>query len=137
VSARWIWRGVNGLATCAFLFFAVVQNNDPDPVRWMAIYLAAALCCALELLGRLIWPLPALAAVVALVWAGIWAPRVVGQVDWGRAFTSAGMSGDVKEEEARETGGLVITTVWCAVLAVGSATRKRYEHPFQPPPPRI
>ena len=50
--ARWIWRGVNGLTTCVFLLFAVVQYNDPDPVRWMAIYLAAALCCALEFFGR-------------------------------------------------------------------------------------
>ena len=39
------------------------------------------------------------------------------------------MSGDIKEEEARETGGLVIVTVWCAALTVGSLTRKRYQHP--------
>jgi len=136
VSARWIWRGMNGLATCVFLFFAVVQHNDPDPVRWMAIYLAAALCCALELIGRLRWPLPAVTAVVALVWIGIWAPRVIGQVDWGHALSSAGMSGNEKEEAARETGGLVITAAWSVALAVGSATQKRYQHPFQPPGPR-
>lgn len=131
--SRWIWRGVNGLTTCVFLLFAVVQYNDPDPVRWMAIYLAAALCCALELFGRLRWPLPAVTAVVALIWIGVWAPRVVGQVDWGHAFASAGMSGDEKEEEARETGGLVITAAWCAALVAGSATRKRYQHPFPAP----
>ena len=79
---RWAWRGINGVVTSIFLLFAVVQYNDPDPVRWMAIYLAAALCCALELTGRLRWPLPVLTTVAALIWAGIWAPRVVGQVNW-------------------------------------------------------
>lgn len=134
MSSRWIWRGVNGLATCVFLFFAVVQNNDPDPLRWMAIYLAAALCCALELIGRLRWPLPAVTAVAALIWMGIWAPRVVGKVDWGHALSSSGMSsGDPREEEARETGGLVITAVWSAALVVGCVTRKRYQHPFPAP----
>jgi hypothetical protein len=120
---------MNGVVTSAFLFFAVVQHNDPDPIRWVAIYLAAALCCALELVGRLPWPLPALVAVVALIWAGIWAPGVVGQVDWGHAFSTPGMSGDLKEEEARELCGLVIVTAWCAALTVGSLTRKRYHHP--------
>jgi hypothetical protein len=133
MSPRWIWRGVNGLAACAFLFFAVVQNNDPDPVRWMAIYLATALCCALELYGRLRWPLPAITAAVALVWAGIWAPQVMGQVDWARALSSAGMSGDPKEEMARETAGLALTAVWSLTLLAGSLVRRRYQHPFQPP----
>lgn len=126
---RWTWRGVNGIVTSVFLFFAVVQHNDPDPLRWMAIYLAAALCCALELVGRLHWLLPALVALVALIWAGIWAPGVVGQVNWGHAFSTPGMSGDIREEEARELGGLVIVAVWCAALTVGSLTRKRYQHP--------
>lgn len=126
---RWVWRGVNGVVTSVFLFCVVVQHNDPDPVRWMAIYAAAALCCTLELIGRLRWPLPALVAVVALIWAGIWARGVVGQVDWGHAFSSASMSGDVKEEEARELGGLLIVAVWCGALTVGTLTRKRYQHP--------
>ncbi|HVE87968.1 MAG TPA: transmembrane 220 family protein [Myxococcales bacterium] len=122
---RAAFRGLNALATVAFLLFAAVQYNDPDPVRWMAIYLAAALSCALAVMGRLRWPLPALAAAAALAWAGVWAPRVVGQVDWGHAFAGAGMSGDVKEEEARELGGLLIVAAWCALLALASLPGRR------------
>lgn len=122
---RAAFRGLNALATLVFLLFAAVQYNDPDPVRWMAIYLAAALSCALEAMGRLRWPLPALAAAAALVWAGIWAPRVVGQVSWGHAFRSSGMSGDIKEEEARELGGLLIVAAWCAQLALASLPGRR------------
>jgi len=122
---RWIFRGVNGLLAPLFLFFAVVQVNDPDPARWMALYLAAALSCALELTGRLRWPLPALVALAAGIWAGIWAPGVVGKVDWGHALAGAGMDADPRGEEARELLGLCIVAAWCAVLALASLSRGR------------
>lgn len=119
------FRAVNALAAAAFLGFAAVQWNDPDPLRWIALYLAAALACALAVMGRLRWPLPALVAAAALAWMGVWAPRVAGQVDWGQAFAHAGMSGDVKEEEARELGGLLVTAAWCAMLAATAARQAR------------
>ena len=36
-----------------FLIAAALQYNDPDPLRWMAIYGLAVLACLLALAGRL------------------------------------------------------------------------------------
>ena len=48
-----------------FAFAAAVQCNDPDPLRWMAMYGLAMLACGLALAGRLPRLLPALAGLVA------------------------------------------------------------------------
>jgi len=53
-----------------FAFAAAVQYNDPDPLRWMAIYGLAMLACGLALAGRLSWLPPALLGLIALIWAG-------------------------------------------------------------------
>jgi Transmembrane family 220, helix len=42
-----VYRVINWVMAVLFLFAAVVQYNDPDPVRWMAMYLAA--CDAWEM----------------------------------------------------------------------------------------
>lgn len=117
-------RVAAGTMALLFLFSAAVQYNDPDPARWMAIYLAAAVASGLEVAGRLRWPLAALVAAVAAVWAATLAPGVVGQVDFAHAFRSMGMSGDPREEEAREMTGLLIAAGWCAALAMVSRKRR-------------
>lgn len=122
---RALWRGANGLWVVLFLGFAGLQANDPDPAPWMALYVGAALACGMEASGQQRWPLAALVAVAALVWASFWMPRVLGQVDWGQAFAHAGMTGDAKEEEARELGGLLLVGTWCALLALAHLLRAR------------
>jgi hypothetical protein len=103
-----------------FAFAAAVQYNDPDPVRWMAVYGLAMLACGLSLAGRLPRPLPVLLGLGALIWAGTIAPGVVGRVSVRELFQSSGML-SATVEEARETGGLLIVAMWMAVLAlVGS-----------------
>lgn len=66
-----------------FVFAAALQYNDPDPVRWMLIYLAAAGVTGLAL-ARSRWTRPAAAtvAVIAVVWAVTYLPAVLrhGQV---------------------------------------------------------
>jgi hypothetical protein len=116
-------RVAAGGMTLLLLFSAAVQYNDPDPAGWMAIYLAAALASGLEASGRLRWPLAALVAAIAAAWAITLAPGVVGQVDFMHAFRSMGMSGDPREEEAREMTGLLIVAGWCGALAVVSRKR--------------
>jgi hypothetical protein len=44
---------LNGIVTVLLAAAALVQYNDPDPLLWIAIYGAAALCCALFLFGCL------------------------------------------------------------------------------------
>jgi hypothetical protein len=108
--------------TAAFLFSVAVQYNDPDPLRWMAIYGAAAAACILTLKGRGWWPLPAAIGVIALVWALGYAPQVIGKVRFGELFEAFEMK-DERVEVAREMGGLLIIAFWMAVLMVASIRR--------------
>ena len=116
-------RVANGLMVILFLFAVAVQYNDPDPLRWMAIYGLAALACLLSLGGRLSRLVPILIGLAALAWAVTIAPGVVGRVSVGELFQSYTMLSDTVEE-AREMGGLLIVAVWMGVLAlVGSGRR--------------
>jgi hypothetical protein len=110
--------------TVLFLVAAALQYNDPDPLRWMAIYGLAALACLLALAGWLPRPAPALIGLVALAWAGTLAPGVMGRVSLGELFESYAMKSE-PVEEAREMGGLLIVTAWMAVLALRRARPAR------------
>lgn len=113
-------RGANRLMTVLFLIAAVLQYNDPDPLRWMAIYGLAALACLLALAGWLPRPLSALVGLAALAWAATLAPAVVGRVSIGELFESFTMKSQ-SVEEAREMGGLLVVAAWMAVLALRGA----------------
>jgi hypothetical protein len=127
------WRVVNGLMALLFLFAAVVQYNDPDPLRWMAIYGLGALACALAVAGRRRPLVPIIIGLAAVVWAATLAPGVIGQVSLAELFQSYAMMSE-RVEEAREMGGLLIVAVWMGVLtAVGSAQRS---HPGAADAPR-
>lgn len=103
-----------------FLFAAAVQYNDPDPLRWMAVYGLAALACVLSLRRRLFRLVPVLVGLGAVAWAGTLAPSVIGRVSVEELFQSYGMLSETVEE-AREMGGLLIVAVWMGLLAlVGS-----------------
>ena len=110
-------RILTGAMAILFLFAAAVQYNDPDPLRWMAIYGLAALTCGLSLVGRLPRLAPVAVGLAALGWAATLAPGVVGRVSVGDLFESYAMKSE-PVEEAREMGGLLIVTVWMAVLAL-------------------
>jgi Transmembrane family 220, helix len=43
---------VSILLTLYFLFAAVVQYNDPDPIHWMLLYLTSAIGCMLAAMGK-------------------------------------------------------------------------------------
>jgi hypothetical protein len=115
--ASLVWITLNCLMAALFVFSVVVQYNDPDPLRWMAVYGAAALACVLAIFGRGYWPLVAALGLVALVWALTLAPAVVGKVRFGELFESFEMK-DERVEVAREMGGLLIVAFWMAVLTV-------------------
>jgi len=100
-----------------FVFAAAVQYNDPDPLRWMAIYLAAAAACVLAVLRRLPRWLPAMVGLAALVWAATLSPHVLGRVGMGEMVQAWEMK-DVRVEEGREMYGLLIVVGWMAVLAL-------------------
>jgi Transmembrane family 220, helix len=109
----------DALMAVYFVFAAVVNFNDPDPVRWVSMYFALAAACVLALLGRLPWAGPGALALIALLWAGTLAPRVIGKVRFRAMFSTWKMQ-NAQVEEAREMYGLLIAVIWMLVL-VGQA----------------
>lgn len=118
-------RGGSALFAVLFLVGAAVQYNDPDPVGWVAVYLAAAIVCILRLRGsRHAWLVASVEAVVCLVWALILVPAVIGQVSLGDLFQEMEPEGG-PIEVGRELGGLLIIGVWMTVLAFERFLRPR------------
>jgi len=95
---------------------AALQLNDPDPIRWIAIYMGAALATLAPPGRRSSAFLCGGVAVAALVGAGFLAPTVLGQVTIGQLFEPMEARGGAVER-GRELGGLLIVAVWTAVLA--------------------
>jgi hypothetical protein len=92
-----------------------VQYNDPDPLGWMAIYLAAAISCAMAVSGRPWWVLPAITAAIAAAWSVTLMPA-------GLPVPVADLVGawemkDERVEVAREMYGLLIVASVCASVA--------------------
>jgi hypothetical protein len=119
-----------GLSLASLLFAglftlgAAVQYNDPDPVRWMLVYGAAAAASLLAALGRLHWAAPAAVALVALLWAATLAPHVLGVVKPGDLVSAWEMK-DSAIEEGREMYGLLIIFGWMGMLALATRARRR------------
>lgn len=101
---------------------AVLQFNDPDPARWMAIYGGGAVISAALPHARAA-VLPGL--VVGLAALG-WGAYLVSQV-WG-AIELADLPGKMSEkggavEAGREAGGLAIEAVWLLAASVFRSRR--------------
>jgi hypothetical protein len=101
-----------------FAFAAAVQFNDPDPIRWIAVYGAA---CALSLLALVRRRVPPVAAMVVFVIAIAWAALIgVGgpaASEYGHMFDAWEMKSP-SVEEAREASGLLIVVAWMMVLFI-------------------
>jgi Transmembrane family 220, helix len=112
-------------AVMALLFFfgAAVQWNDPDPARWMAIYLGAGVACLLAALRRGHWVLPAAVGLAALVWAATLAPSVLGKVEPTELVGDWEMK-DARVEIGREMYGLLIIAAWMGVTVVTERGRR-------------
>jgi hypothetical protein len=111
------WHAADAVMLLLFTLGAVVQLNDPDPVRWFAVYALAAVACLLSLLRRVHWAFPAILCAAALAWAATLVPHVVGRVPFRDMFGAFEMR-SVGIEESREMYGLVIIAAWMAVVAL-------------------
>ncbi len=108
------FRTSNRVMAVLFLISAVLQFNDPDPLRWAAIYGAAGFACLAAGRFRYSWPLPTAIGLLALVWAA-WLSPILLQVrprDLARSMHAETPS----IELGREFLGLVIVLVWMACL---------------------
>jgi len=110
---------VLGIATLLvgllFVGGAAVQYNDPDPLRWIAMYLAAAIACFA--FRRTSWAstLAAVTGVVALLWGltlAIGLPRWVAPATLFEPMKSLGGAVEV----AREMWGLLLIFLWMLLL---------------------
>lgn len=110
---------LNGIVMVLFAAAAVVQYNDPDPVLWMIVYGAAALCCALYLGG---WR-PRLFSVVlsgAYVVGALYVlPRVLSGVGF---LDPTGQEMIGVTESGREMMGLLLAAGWTGMLALQGHT---------------
>ncbi len=105
-----------------FVFGAAVQYNDPDPLRWGLVYLAAAAVSFVALARPLPWQLPAAMALAAFVWA-LTPLAGVDAAAWRELFGEFGMA-SLEIEEAREALGLAIIGAWMMVLAAAGWRRR-------------
>jgi hypothetical protein len=109
-----LFRAVNALFALLFLASALLQYNDPDPLRWAALYGAAALACVLRrsTAGTIV---AVATGGIALVWAASLAPRVLPVLRPGDLFGSMKAATPIIEE-SREMLGLLIVATWMVVL---------------------
>lgn len=119
-----LWRLVDGIFLLLFAFSVVVQVNDPDPLRWIAIYGAAAVACLVG--SQLHWTVPVAIGLVALAWAITIAPNVIGLIPFREMFREFEMK-NLAVEESREMYGLLLVAFWMAVLGHRAYWRGRRE----------
>ena len=118
--------GLNWMMAVLFVFAAVVQVNDPDPLPWICVYLAAAGVCA-RAASRGVSPLLAttFVGVAALVWGLMTAAAVPSLATYSSMFDAWEMR-SVSVEQAREASGLLLVAAWMAGLAVHHTRRSRH-----------
>jgi len=104
------------LAVCVAL-----QYNDPDPIRWMAMYGAAMVVSALLPSKKPLVPVGFVVAAVALVWSAYLLYGVWGRMEVADLVEKMSEKGGAVEE-GRESGGLAIAGFW---LVFASAFRSR------------
>lgn len=114
------YRITNVVWGLMFAYAALVQLNDPDPLRWVTIYAIAATFCALAVADHLPWRPTLGYAVCALVLAGFaW----LGDSRESHLMSGFPYWGALREEIVREILGLLLISGW--MTALGLWTRAR------------
>jgi hypothetical protein len=99
---------MNKIAIASALFFAfcaILQWNDPDPIRWFAFYAVAAIVAAASMFVPI--PRPLFIAVACI--AGAWAITLVPGIISVGSLTGT--------EEERELGGLLLVAASSVALS--------------------
>jgi hypothetical protein len=116
-------RSLNRAMCALFLLACVVQVNDPDPARWIAIYGAALVVCLIVAVrGRIPGAAPLLVAGVAVAWSLAIALGGPAAAVYAHMFDAWEMR-SAPVEEAREASGLLIVAAWMIALAFAKSTR--------------
>lgn len=125
------FRIANRIMALLFLTSAAIQFNDPDPLRWIAIYGAAGLACIAAERSSGLWPLSAGVGLAALVWAVRLSP-ILPEVRF--ADLARTMHAETPTIElGREILGLLIVLAWMFTVAIASI-RQRAPRPNRDEP---
>ena len=100
---------------CLFLLAAVLQWNDPDPWRWLLVYLAAGVVSISANFRPSIWRLAAAVAIVTMLWVLVDLPGVAQDFQFG-SLVSSMKAEDPSIEKSRELLGLLIVLAWMIVI---------------------
>jgi hypothetical protein len=117
-------RVLNLVFLALYILSAAVQYNDPDPMRWIALYGAAAVACIVAMSRPAPRWLSALVAAFSIAWIALLVPRVLGQVGISEMFQERGMA-TMAIEEGREAIGLILVVIWMIVLFAKPGIVKR------------
>lgn len=99
-----------------FLYFAYLQLNDENAIRWALIYGVAALACILYVIRRLPWVVPAALGTLTIIWALTKVPDLIGQdLPMHEVFGTMRMI-STAVQECREMLGLLIVAFWMSTL---------------------
>lgn len=115
----------HGIAAVLFAISAVLQWNDPDPIAWILLYVAAAILAGLAARGRA----PAMALVALIVIAAGWmlllADSLLGFIARGDPglLVATMKASDPLIEESREFLGLMLVVIWAVIAMVGGRRR--------------
>ena len=113
-----VWRVTAILMTGLLILSAIVQWNDPDPLRWILCYSVTAiitLCSLIHPLPPSIPPIWGLVVLLSSLLVGMDLWMSEGQFDWGSFWNVIAMKNETVEL-GRELGGLLLVTGWMAVL---------------------
>jgi hypothetical protein len=117
------FRLAAGAMGLVFLAFAGLQLNDPDPALWTTLYVAASFLSALAAAGRPRTIAVAVLGLGALAWAAPLLLRL-GEVSGAEILGGFSMKTEAIEE-SREGLGLLIVSLWTAVLWIFQARRNQ------------
>ena len=117
-------RIVNAAFALLFVLAAAVQFNDPDPFRWVALYIAALAACIAWEMRRIHRAAPAVIGAVALVWGIAIAFGIHLTAPFGEALLDWNMHAG-GTEELRESLGLFLVAGWMGALAFRPRRRGR------------
>lgn len=119
-----VWRILNGSMAALFVFAAVLQYNDPQPLRWALIYLAAAVPCFMAIRRTPSWIVPAAILVCSAVWETFYVRSGAWSVPLTEAFSTWKMQNQQMLEK-REMTGLLVVIGWMTVLVVADVMARR------------
>lgn len=100
-----------------FALFALVQYNDPDPIRWILLYGGVAVHFIMAATGKLYRAAVWLWLAAAIVWAATLFPDFLNWIRMGEPSIVGSMKAEQPWIElTREFLGLVVAALGCIFL---------------------